>query len=122
MADFETIWPPRIGAEATAELRRYRKSGLLAPIGMCVFAGGAGVLFGQSTLSDVIAVTLVLATIGLLAVLLAGQRRFAAALGRWFGVKVTVKQIPIMSPKHFDRWQEQRGLNAPHVSAGHGSP
>lgn len=109
-SDFEAIWLSRIGEEATTELRRGRK---IAGIGMTmpIFAIAAGLLIGTSTRNDVIGVALVLVAGGYFVALIRAQRRIAAALSRWFGVKI--KGLPKMNPKRFDDWCQKRGLHRP---------
>lgn len=77
---FEATWLPRIGDEATAELRRYRYVIGFGPITMCVLGGAAGLLFGTSTLSDLFAAVLVAIAVGILVAYVYRQRKLAAAL------------------------------------------
>jgi hypothetical protein len=106
--DFEATWYPRMGEKAAEELRRGRKIvtfGITAPL----FAIGAGLLIGTGTLNDVIGVALAAVAAGYLVMFIDAQRRIAAALSDWFGVKI--KGLPKMNPKRFDAWCEERGLS-----------
>jgi choline-glycine betaine transporter len=106
--DFEATWYPRIGKEAAEELRRGRKIvtfGITAPL----FAVAAGLLIGTGTLNDVIGVVLAVVVVGYLLMFINAQRRIAAAMSDWFGVKI--KGLPKMNPKRFDAWCEERGLH-----------
>jgi hypothetical protein len=106
-SDFETTWIPRIGEEAAEELRHGRK---IAVIGftMPLFAIAAGLLIGTGTLNDVIGAVLVVIAACYFAMFIRAQRRIAAAMSRWFGVRI--KGLPKMNPKRFDAWAEERGL------------
>jgi hypothetical protein len=105
--ELEATWVPRIGQEALLELRRYRKIGGIG-MTMPVFAVAAGVLIGTSTLGDLLGGVLVLVVVVVYVSFLRAQKRLAAALSRWFGVKI--KGIPKMNPKRFDAWCQERGL------------
>jgi hypothetical protein len=108
--DFEATWYPRIGKNATEELRRGRKIvvfGLASPL----FAVAAGLLIGTSTLNDVIGVALAAIGAGYLVMFINAQRRIAAAMSDWFGVEI--KGLPKMNPKRFDAWCRERGLQQP---------
>jgi hypothetical protein len=111
-SDFQTTWVPRIGEEAAAELRRFRKIGGLGMV-TPVFAVAAGLLFGNGMLDDLLAVVCSAVAISLLVALINGQKRLAAALSRWFGVKITAGQLPPMNSGRFDTWCEKRELRAP---------
>ncbi len=105
--DFEATWYPRIGEKAAEELRRGRRItifGITSPL----FAGGAGLLIGTGTVNDVIGVALAAVVVGYLVMFIDAQRRIAAAMSDWFGVKI--KGLPKMNPKRFDAWCEERGL------------
>jgi hypothetical protein len=109
-SDFQATWVPRIGAEATAELRRFRKVGgftIVTP----VFAGAAGLLFGGGTLNDLLAVVCSAIAISFLVAFINGQKRLADAVSYWFGVRIQAGQLPPMSPGRFDTWREKRGLH-----------
>jgi hypothetical protein len=111
--DFQDTWVPRIGEEATAELRRYRYVVGLGPFTMCVFCGAAGLVFGKGTLYDLLSVALVAVAVRVFVAFLRSQRRFAEALSYWFGVRIQAGQLPIMNPSRFDAWREKRGLRSP---------
>ena len=108
--DFEATWYPRIGKDAAEELRRWRKItifGVTAPL----FAIAAGLLIGTGTLDDLIGVVLVAVVVAYFVMYISAQRRIAAAMSDWFGVKI--KGLPKMNPKRFDAWCEKRGLRPP---------
>jgi hypothetical protein len=110
--DFETTWYPRIGEQAAKELRRGRKIsllGILSPL----FAVGAGLLIGTSTLNDVIGVALATIGVSYIVMFFNAQRRLAAAMSDWFGVKIKGWQLPRMIPERFDAWCQARGLHHP---------
>jgi hypothetical protein len=109
--EFEATWIPRIGTDATAELRRFRRTGgfgLVAP----VLGAAAAVLFGNGPLEDLLAAIPLAAGIAVVVSFIRGQRRLALALSRWFGVWITAGQLPPMSTKRFDAWRERRGLRS----------
>jgi hypothetical protein len=108
--DFEATWYPRIGKNAAEELRRGRKIvifGITSPL----FAVAAGLLIGTGTLNDVIGVALAAVVAGYFVMFINAQRRTAAAMSDWFGVKI--KGLPKMNPKRFDAWCQERGLQQP---------
>jgi hypothetical protein len=115
--DFEATWYPRIGKKAAEELRRGRRItifGIASPL----FAGGAGLLIGTGPVNDVIGVALAGVVVGYLVMFVNSQRRIAAAMSDWFGVKI--KGLPKMNPKRFDAWCEERDLQQPgdHLAGG----
>jgi hypothetical protein len=116
-SDFQTIWTPRIGEEATRALRSYRHASLI-PLGMCVLAGAAGLVFGGGSLDNFLGVVLVVATVGLFVVYIRRKGRLATALSLWFGTKIRSGELPVMNPGRFDTWCEKRGLRRPGESAG----
>lgn len=117
-SDFQATWVPRIGEEATGELRRFRK---ICGFGMStpVFAGAAGLLFAaNSPLDDLLAVLCSAVAIGFLVGFINGQKRLAEAMSRWYGVRIQVGQLPPMSVGRFDTWREKRGLRLPDRANG----
>jgi hypothetical protein len=108
--DFEATWYPRIGKDAAEELRRLRKIAIVGTT-MPVFAIGAGLLIGTSTLNDVIGAVLALVVAVYIVMFIGGQRRIAAAMSEWFGVKI--RGIPRMNTRRFDDWAQKRGLHRP---------
>src|SRR5271166_396279 len=105
--ELDAIWEPRIGSTATEELRRYRHSGFFV-MAMPVVAGIAGVLIGTSMLGDVLGAVLAAVVVWYLLAFIRAQRRLAAALSEWFGVKI--KGLPKMNPRRFDAWCQERNL------------
>jgi hypothetical protein len=112
-SDFQATWVPRIGEEATAELRLFRKTGgfgIVAP----VFAIAAGLLFAKNNaLDDLLAVVCSAVGISFLVAFINGQKRLAEAMSYWFGVRIQAGQVPPMSVGRFDTWREKRGLRTP---------
>jgi hypothetical protein len=110
-SDFQATWVPRIGDEATAELRRFRKIGgfgMVTP----VFAIAAGILFaGNSPLDDLLALVCSAVVIIVVVAFIKGQKRLAEAMSYWFGVRIKIP--PPMSVGYFDIWREKRGLRPP---------
>lgn len=105
----QATWVPRIGEEATTELARYRKMGVAGPA-VPFLAIAAGLLVGHGPLADVVGVTFVVIACCIVAEFVRRQRRLAATLSMWFGVKVTAGQLPLMNPSRFDAWREKRNL------------
>jgi hypothetical protein len=112
--ELDATWIPRIGPEATAELRRYRRVGGIGMV-MPLFAGVAGLLIGTSTLGDFLGVVLAVVVAICIAEFIRSQRRLAAAMSRWFGVKI--RGVPRMNTKRFDDWAQKRGLHSRSESA-----
>jgi hypothetical protein len=108
--DLETVWIPRIGERAARELGHLRRTGFLV-MAMPVVGGAAGVLIGTGTLGDIIGTALAAVAAWCLVAFIRAQRRLAAALSEWFGVKI--RGLPKMNPKRFDAWAEARGLRQP---------
>jgi hypothetical protein len=112
--DLEATWYPLIGKDAAEELRRGRKISILCiPSGL--FAGAAGLLIGTGTLNDIIGVALVAIGASPIVMFIRAQKRIAAAMTEWYGVKI--KGLPKMNTKRFDDWREKRGLR--HCRYGH---
>jgi hypothetical protein len=108
--DFEAIWVPRIGREATDQLHRGRKVAFIGVI-MPVVAGVAGLIVGRNAPDDLLGVLLAAVVLGYIAALIRALRRLAAALSEWFGVKIGAGQLPLMNRKRFDVWCERAGLS-----------
>ena len=64
-----------------------------------------------SLLYKLVGVALLVMAVGLSLTFLQGQRKVAAALSRWFEVKITAGQLPVMNPDRFDAWSKKRGLS-----------
>jgi hypothetical protein len=105
--DFEATWIPRIGEKATAELRRCRLIGMSAIVAGLVFAATASIALGGDTLDKALGVVLLAGMVGALATFISCQRKIAAAVSEWFGVRITAGQLPPMNPKRFDAWRER---------------
>jgi hypothetical protein len=78
---------------------------------MPLVAGVGGVLIGTSTLDDVLGIALLAVAAWYVASFIYAQRRLAAALSQWFGVKISAGQLPLMYPKRFDTWCERVQLH-----------
>lgn len=109
-SDFDAIWVPRIGRKAADELRRGRKIARIGVV-MPLVAGAAGLLIGPNAASDLLGVLLAIVVVGYLAAFIGAQRRLAAALSQWFGVKISAGQLPLMNQKRFDTWCERVQLD-----------
>ena len=109
-SDFEGTWYPRIGKDAAEELRRYRRITIFG-ISSPLFVVGASLLIGNGTLDDIIGVALASVFVVYIVMFIGAQRRIAAVMSDWFGVKI--KGIPMMTPKKFDAWSQARGLQRP---------
>jgi hypothetical protein len=110
--DFEVTWYPRIGKNAAEELRCGRKIVIFGAV-TPVFAIAAGLLIGTGTVNDVIGVGLAAVVADYLVMFINAQRRIAAAMSKWFGVKITGGQLPKMNPKRFDACCKERDLQSP---------
>jgi hypothetical protein len=108
--DFEATWYPRIGKHAAEELRRGRKISIFGFV-VPLFAVAAGLLIGTGTVNDFIGVAVAAVVVGYFVMFINAQRRVAAAMSDWFGVKI--KGLPKMNPKRFDAWCQERGLRPP---------
>jgi hypothetical protein len=112
-SEFQATWVPRIGEEATAELRLFRRTGSIGIVAP-VFAVAAGLLFARNNaLDDLLAVVCAVVGISFIVAFINGQRRLAKAMSYWFGVRIQAGQMPPMSVGRFDTWREKRGLRAP---------
>jgi hypothetical protein len=108
--DFEATWYPRIGKDAAEELRRGRRITIFG-ISSPLFAAGASLLIGNGTLEDIIGIAMAAVVVVYLVMFIDAQRRLAAAMSDWFGVKI--KGTPKMTPRRFDTWSQARGLHRP---------
>ncbi len=70
-----------------------------------------GLLLGGDVAANVIAAVSLMLGLAMLAALIRGQKRVAAALSRWFGVKISMGQLPLMKPNRFDAWCERVGVD-----------
>lgn len=109
-SELEAIWTPRIGSTATEEMRRYRRTGVIG-MALPLLAGAAGVLIGTSTLGDILGAALAVVVAWRLAEFIRAQRRLAAAMSEWFGIKISAGQLPLMNPNRFDAWRERNDLH-----------
>ena len=122
-SDLKEEWVPRIGREAAAELRRYRRIGVTTAVTAIVFAIAASFAFAGGTIDKLLGTVLLVGAAGAFAMFVRGQRSLAAALSQWFGVEITRGQLPVMTLRNFDAWCERRGLVPPpeHPAAAEGT-
>jgi hypothetical protein len=111
---FEQFWIPRIGEQATAQLRRSSYAWL---VGGSAFAGlsiASSFAFGRGTTSGlVLGLAEVIGAIAAFAFAIRSRMKFAAAVSRWYGVKIGWYEMPRMQPASYDAWQQRRGLAPP---------
>ena len=108
---FEATWYPRIGKDATKELRRLRTTAFLAPGAGAVCAVGAGLLIGTSAVGDAIGWLLAAGAASFWAMFTLAQWRTAAAVSAWYGVPR--RWLPRMTPARFDEWRAANGFRTP---------
>jgi hypothetical protein len=108
--DFDAIWGPRIGEEATAKLRTYFRVARLTPLAV-IFAAVAGLGLGNETRGDIIGGISAVVCIVIAGLFISTQRRVATAMSPWFGVRL--RWLPRMTPHRFDEWRRIRGLKTP---------
>jgi peptidoglycan/LPS O-acetylase OafA/YrhL len=104
---------PRIGEEATAQLRRSANLALLTgPVVLalavgCSFAFGSGTAFG-------VALGLILAALAVLlfVAFIHSRMKLARAVSRRFGVRIGWWEMPRMRTAQFEAWRERRGLTS----------
>jgi len=109
--DFDYIWVPRIGEQATAELRRYGNLTIVTLFPMLPLAIGISFAFGSGSPAGIVLgfVMVALAVTGFV-VWNRSSRRVAAAMSEWFGVKIPWWDMPKMKATSFDAWTEKRKL------------
>jgi hypothetical protein len=112
MDAFEATWYPRIGKDATKELRRFRKTALLCPAIGVVCSWAAGLLVGSGSVGDAIGLLLAAVAAGCCALFVGAQWRTAAAVSVWFGVPRRW-WLPRMNPARFDEWRTANGFRTP---------
>lgn len=76
-----------------------------------MFAVVAGLLIGTGTLDDVIGIVLAAVVAVYVVMFIRAQKRIAAAMSDWFGVKV--KGLPLMNTKDFDAFCRKQSLRRP---------
>jgi hypothetical protein len=110
-SNFEAKWVPRIGEKGAAELRRLQHTWLAAWLTGMTSAVAASFAFAGGPLAKLLGVALVAGAVGALVAFVRGQKRFAAVLSEWFGVRITAGTLPPMN--RFDTWCEWNGLHGP---------
>jgi hypothetical protein len=103
-------WRARIGDEGTEALARTRRLIMPAWPGVVLLGIGAGFAFRGDTAAKLLGVVLVAVAASLWLAWGRAQRRLAAAVSRWFGVKITARQLPPMRQRTFDAWCERHEL------------
>ena len=99
---FDNIWVPRLGASGADTLWRYRRKTPLYMASPLLAAGGSTLLTVGGALGAVCGVALLLLAFGLVADFFLGKKRLKALMSERFGV--TVKGVPAMNQRSFDRW------------------
>ncbi len=112
-SDFEATWNPRIGCNATSELRRYRRTAAWFLPSEFACAAAAGLLIGGGKVASAIGLTLAACAALAWVPLVRAMRRTTAAMSDWYGVK-SLRALPSMRPEHFDNWRRAKGLKTPH--------
>ncbi len=110
-SSFEDTWYPRIGKDATEELRRFRRAPWLI-VRSVALAVGAGVVIGGSPLDDAIGWGLAVGAAVSWAMFWRAQRRVAVLVSAWFGLD-GVRWLPAMNPRRFDAWRQANGFRTP---------
>lgn len=106
---FEDIWVPRIGQQATRQLRR--SSMILLVMGpltfalatVCSFTFASGTALGVT--AGIVAATL---AAGMFLYWLQSRIRLARAIHDWIGVPVSWNEMPRMRVEAFDRWKQMK--------------
>jgi hypothetical protein len=111
----DEIWLPRIGARATAELRRNARVGMIMVVTVLAMGIACSFAFGRGTPGGVL-LGCVEVVIGIVAfvLLIRSRMRLAEAISQWFGTKIGSRELPNMNPKQFDAWCQKRNLHSPH--------
>lgn len=110
---FEQIWVPRIGDQATVQLRRSSYLGLVTGPVIIGLAIACGFSFGSSKSSGVV-LGLVEAALAVVvfAAWIRSRMKLATAVSQWFGVKVGWQEMPRMRSAQFEVWCQRRGLSS----------
>ena len=111
---FNEMWLPRIGAHATADLRRSARVGMIMVVTVLAMGIACSFAFGRGTPSGVL-LGCVEVMIGIVAfaVLIRSWMRLAEAISQWFGIKIGSRELPNMNAKQFDAWCQRRNLRSP---------
>ena len=112
---FESIWLPRIGPAATAQLRRSSYASLVLALTCFGASLAASFAFGSGTTRGaLLGVALIAVAISAFVGRIRSQSRFAAALSEWFGVRIAWHDLPsVARANRFDAWCRKRNLSAP---------
>jgi len=106
---FEDIWVPRIGQQATRQLRRSSMillvvvPGNLALATFCSFTLASGTTLGVT--AGIVAAAL---GAGMFLYWLQSRIRLARAICEWIGVPVSRNEMPRMRTDAFDRWKQMK--------------
>jgi hypothetical protein len=107
-------WLPRIGEQATAQLRGVRHAAVIGGPAVVALAVVASFCFANGAISDVcLGVVAVAVAVGLFTRVIRRQMRLAEALSQLFATKIGWAELPNMRPAQFDAWRERRGLQSP---------
>ena len=114
MPNLDEIWVPRIGADATAELRRNARVGTIMVVTVLAMGIASSFAFGRGTPGGVL-LGCVEVAIGIVAfaLLIRSRMRLAEAISQWFGIKIGSRELPNMNAKQFDAWCQRRHLRSP---------
>lgn len=112
---FESVWLPRIGPEATAQLRRSSYVSLVLALTCFGAALAASFAFGSGTgRGALLGVALVAVAITAFVGRIRSQSHLAAALSEWYGVRISWHDLPsVARVNRFDAWCRKRNLLAP---------
>jgi hypothetical protein len=105
------LWEPRIGGDATRQLRR--NGYLTLAVWPSIFALALLCSFAVGSSNPTIAVLGVVGVgiaIVLFAVWVQSRRKLAAAMSAWFGHKIRSYELPRMRTQQFDSWCHERNL------------
>lgn len=108
---FEGIWLPRIGAAATAQLRRSSYTSFIAGATTIALAVAASFLLGAGTaIGTALGALAILLAVAAFGVVIRTRVQIANALSAWFDSTIRWWEIPRLRPTAFDAWQQKRGL------------
>jgi hypothetical protein len=108
--NFNAIWSPRIGPQATAQLRRSGYFALVLLPTAVVAAIVCSILAGNGSVVGAV----VAAAVAVVCFVTWLQSRFKLAneLSEWFGADVRWHEMPRMRTADFDTWCQRRGLQS----------
>jgi hypothetical protein len=108
---FDEIWIPRIGRDATNELRHNGRLTLVFGPTLVALAIGCSFAFGSSKPEGIAVGSLCIAMAVTLSIIwIRSRMSVAAALSSWFGVRIAWNDLPRMRSSQFDAWCKRRNL------------